>query len=107
MTKTEQFFFDHAGWGYDPLTETSDEGRARCAKRLAAAEQWATDEGMSFEWTPDEYADEPGEWCCVARDAGGVVLASLGGVGFESGEPWGDPYRRVVEAELALEARGA
>ena len=34
MTKQEQFFYDHAGWSYDPKTETPEQGRERCAKDL-------------------------------------------------------------------------
>ena len=34
-----------------------------------------------------------------------TVVASLSGIDFgRDGEPWGDPYKRIVEAELALES---
>jgi hypothetical protein len=40
------------------------------------------------------------------RDKAGKVVQSLGGVDFgRDGDPWGQPYARVVEAELALEQR--
>ena len=43
-------------------------------------------------------------WVCLIRDPEGNVCGSLGGVDFgRDGEPWGDPHRRVVEAELASE----
>jgi len=47
MTPAQQFFYEHAGWGYNPAIETEEQGRRR------------------------------------------------------DGDPWHDPYRRVVEAELA------
>lgn len=81
---------------------------AQVAYDLARAEKWARDEGIEFEWKddPDSYRDysdsEPGVMVfefCVAVNEDGEVLASLGGVGDASTE-----YRRVVEAELALEA---
>lgn len=45
-------------------------------------------------------------WQCEGDDMGALTYrASLGGIDFgRDGEPWGNPYRRVVEAELALEA---
>ena len=58
-----QFFLKHAGYSYNPKTETLMQGRIRSARALAKAEREARD-----------------------------------------GEPWGDPYRRIVEAELAIEA---
>lgn len=106
------FFHEHAGWSYDPAKETSAQGRRRGAQRLAKAERIASDRGYSFEWQVDhidssEFSDEQPPWqlwCCVMRSVDGTVLQSLGGVDFgRDGDPWGDPYRRVVEAELALE----
>jgi hypothetical protein len=106
------FFLKHAGYSYDPQTETPLQGRIRCAKTLAAAERRAHDAGCSFEWRVDDidssdFDDSPEPWAlwvCIARDANGNVFASLGGVDFgRDKEPWGDPYRRVVEAELAAE----
>ncbi len=48
-------------------------------------------------------------WSCVVRGgpngANRWPLASIGGVDFGPGrDPWMDPYRRVVEAELSIEA---
>ena len=40
MTPAE-FFFTHAGYSYDPKTETPEQGRAKCAQRLAEAEEEA------------------------------------------------------------------
>jgi len=108
-----QFFYRHAGYSYDPKTQTKAEGRRECAKTLARAERLAFKAGVSFQWTEDPYgADSAGEfsssgpfWQCVARDASGVICASVGGVDFgDGGVPWGDTYSRVIQAELSLEA---
>ena len=112
MDKVEAFFYEHAGYSYGP-GETPEQGRERCAKALAAAERRASEEGWSFQWEVDQHSDSS-DWCdeqpaysvwdCVARDVAGEVRASLGAIDFGcDGEPWDDPYRRVVEAELALE----
>lgn len=105
------FFYLNAGWSYDPQTESSEDGRTRCAQSLALAEFQALSRGWSFQWELDgmtnrEWTDEGEEtatWQCTARDENGEVRGALCGIDFASGEPWGDPYRRVVEAELALE----
>lgn len=108
------FFRKHAGYSHNPATETEAQGRARCACNLAAAERYAGDVGLSFEWSVDdidssEWSDDPepwAQWACVCRDMSGAVVASLGGIDFgRDGEPWGDPYRRVIEAELAAEVK--
>lgn len=108
-----RYFMEWAGTSWKP-PQTKAQGCYQGARRLAAAERWARDAGLTFEWDLDGYTSA--EWCddshpwptwrCVARDASGTVVASLMGVDFgREGEPWGDPYRRVVEAELALEAK--
>ena len=106
------FFLKHAGYSYDPKAETASQGRIRCAQSLARAEFTARELGYSFEWSVDdtdssEWSDETpawAQWVCVMRDQNGKIESSLGGVDFgRDGDPWGNPYRRVVEAELALE----
>ena len=116
MQTPVQFFAEHAGFSHDPQTETPEQGRARGAARLANAEAWARDSGCSFAWEIDPYVDSSDHeteddgpphalWMCVMRDAEGAVIGSLGGVDFgRDVEPWGDPYRRVCEAETACEA---
>ena len=109
MTKLEQFFFDNAGCSYDPKTETKQEGQARGAAELAKAMHYALDKGWTFEWDHDA-----GESCncgekncghtveyCLLEDAsnGNRILGSLSGICGATAD-----YRRVVEAELALEA---
>jgi hypothetical protein len=114
------FFLANAGYSYDPKTETPMQGRIRCAQDLAYAEKHAREAGASFEWSHDvdstsadwiaphndggRLRDPWYAWVCLARGADGKVFASLGGIDFgRDGSPWGDPYRRVVEAELACE----
>lgn len=120
LNAVEQFFYDQAGYSYDPLKETAEEGRRKGAILLASAEQWAHESGYSYEWSIDHgsssadwiEANEDGGknneswqvWSCVMRDSEGNIVQSLYSIDFgRDGEPWGDPYRRVVEAELALE----
>lgn len=122
MTKRQTpyaFFREHAGYAYDPKIETAAQGRARCARALAAAEQWARDEGYSFSWSIDPLAssadwiadggrdcDPWAVWQCAMLDPEGDCAASLHGIDFgREGRPYGDPYRRVVEAELAAEVQ--
>lgn len=54
MNLREKFFYNHAGFSYDPKTETPEQGRARCAKLLAKAEEFAIEESIRFEWMPDD-----------------------------------------------------
>jgi len=107
MTKQEQFFYDNAGGCYDPATETWEEGRTRSAVRLAQAETWAVQEGLRYCWWPDpdgccmddcDHADC--EYCELVHPDG-IVRESLSGICGATPD-----YRRVVQAELALEAMG-
>lgn len=112
MKTAYDFFHAHAGYSYDPATETPEQGRARCAQELADAEAAAREGGLSFAWDVDTDADsrdfKPKTerydlWACTAYDENGNVCGSLGGVDFGAdGSPYADSYRRVVEAELAL-----
>ena len=106
------FFHKHAGYSYG--SEGPEAGRIRCARALADAERAGSDAGFSFEWEHDHDIDssewrddvEPyATWACYCRDVNGILLSSLHGIDFgPDGEPWDQPYRRVVEAELASEA---
>jgi hypothetical protein len=119
MTQTERFFFDNAGFGYNPKTETKRQGKKRWAQELAKAEAFASEHGWRAEWVCDEDADasfvdtwedvkDRDAWHaeehtaegCVLKDASGETLASLWGI-FDADVN----YRRVVEAELAQEAK--
>lgn len=119
MTQAEQFFYDNAGYSYDPATETSEQGRERCAREMARAEAYGREQGWEVEWAWDNNPDESfvddwnpaeqAEWksqeheCFVAllRDRSDNVLASCGGI-FDPSKP----YMQVMEAELMLEALG-
>lgn len=118
----KDFFYKHAGYSYDPAKETEAEGRERGAIQLAQAEQYALNNDWEVVW---EYDQEPCIGCdcgdfdcpCYARrehetfaafltDGRGReshhILAALGSICEPSEE-----YRRVVNAELALEAMPA
>jgi len=112
LTEAEAFFWANAGWSYMPGQETPEQGRMEGAKRLAAAEQWLKDEGGNATWEVDQVHDreECNYVCCVAvccecgrKCCCGERSAVLGGIDAEEE----DNYRRVVEAELALELMNA
>lgn len=106
--KAFRFFLNNAGYSNPP-------GRVACAAALAKAEKKARDLNLSFYWEADNDADlgDHEYWCAMAKhgkncshSAEGVSLMVNGSV-LES--LWGiidatADYRRVVEAELALEA---
>lgn len=105
------FFMTHAGSSYRPGVETEETGRRRGAADLVRAERWARATGVSFVWSDDwevtnhveafDCYDREPDTCemCDAYDADGVPVASLCCIDDATPE-----YRRVVEAELALEA---
>lgn len=122
MTPSESFFFRNAGHSYDPSRETKRTGRIRYARELARAENEAKVRGWSVLW--EDEIDVDLSWCECETD--GVehehevlcailygedwtntlksrrdmkVLGSLGNIVDADRN-----YRRVVEAELALEA---
>jgi hypothetical protein len=108
-----EFFFEHAGYGYNPDTESPFAGRVSCATDLARAEYLAWDQGYTFHWSVDPYtysSDWSDElpayqvWDCIMRSGSGNVVSSLGGIDFgPDGTPWDGYYKRVIEAELAME----
>ena len=121
LTADEKFFFDNAGYSYDSKTETAVEGKIRCAKQLALAERAAQLSEVKYDWQyedfPIEDALDPSVYdtreefkaycdkyrdnhlCAIIRSKDGEVLGSLGSIiGADAN------YRRVIEAELALEA---
>lgn len=118
LTSDQAFFYEHAGWSYDPETETSEQGKVRVAKLLAKAEQLAKKRLVHFDWTIDREADssdfseeQPAWdlWICTLHHEKGTKLntMSLCGIDFgRNGTPWGNPYMRVVEAEMAYEYLG-
>lgn len=110
-----KFFYENAGYSYGK-GETQEQGRRRAARSLATAEQYASAHGWTVDWEHEEgpWEDFYGEGqtaddveqvvVAILKDANGEVLGSLGGIteGFDSAA--NRKYRRVVEAELALEA---
>ena len=122
MNTDEQFFYDHAGYGWNPVTETEDQGRVNNARALANAERTARERWWVVYWEDDwsigcthrkfygEAYDEPypadPETCervtlveIGDNDDDNGVLASIGCVDDAT-----DDYRRVLAAELASEA---
>lgn len=107
------FFYEWAGWSYDPKIETSDQGKMRCAVMLANAERHAKSTGMRYEWRVDPHVDSRefnsekpyyNSYCCTIHRRDGVCVGSLGGIDFGRGiNPKDSTYKRVVEAELACE----
>lgn len=109
-----QFFYNQAGYSV-AKGETKEQGRARTARQLAKAERDAKSLGYRFEWEEDwsigshreyygadsAYAHREPDTCetCMCISPEGEVVASLGCIDDASAN-----YRRVVEAELALEA---
>jgi len=107
-----QFFYDHAGWSHDPQIETSEQGRRKCAELLARVTSRAFNDGVYFDWSIDPCIDSSdfssksnpwSLWVCRMYDSNGNMVDSLCAIDFgRDGSPHGDPYKRVVEAELAL-----
>jgi hypothetical protein len=107
------FFLENAGFSYNPKTETQEQGKMRCARILAKAERQASERGFFYRWSIDPHNDssdfdddhEPWQlWQCSMYNADGRIVNSLHGIDFgRDVEPWGNNYRRVVEAELATD----
>lgn len=127
MDAAEQFFYDHAGFSHNPLTETPEQGRYQTAVELADAENAALALGwwITVETDPDVMEDDADSVGMVARGeavnlvvtlhgTGPVrsdttlvnrvpqVLGSISGVVVTNED---DAYLRVVATELALEAQ--
>jgi hypothetical protein len=116
LNDDQRFFFDHAGYGYNPATETPEQGRTRCAIALEVAERSVRNlrhaEPIAFVWEVDpdidssEYDDSEKPYalwqCCLMVND--TPANSLHGIDFgRDGSPIGAAYARVVEAELAAE----
>lgn len=119
ISADEQFFIDHAGYSYDPKTETPEDGQLRCARAMRKAERHAADAGWTVTWMVEEdpmWDDDVDrehtdydQFLALLHDEDGELLASLGCIDLgpnqypDHGDRT-DPYVRVVEADLALEA---
>ncbi len=100
MVEAYRFFREHAGGVVGRSGAT--------ALEMARNHRAALARGWSFDWQWDNEpwdADCPApEYIlgCVLRDENGDVLASLWSIGVNDMQ---DPYLKVVEAELAIEAQ--
>lgn len=107
-----KFFLANAGYSYG-RDETPMQGRRRCAQALARAERKAIADGCAYFWERDtdidssEWSDERpawNTWNCRMFNADGRAVATLYGIDLgRDGDPFGHPYARVVQAELAQE----
>lgn len=116
-----RFMLEHAGYSYHYGRETPEQGRVRSALALARAEYAFELSPSSVEWVDDDdadtsFLDQPGweenraayrrgEYVfkgAILRDGSGEEIKSLWSIHLP--RDWhADPYRRVVEAELAGE----
>ena len=112
-----KFFSKNAGSSYTPGKETRAQGKRRGAQALAHAEaeaarrgwrvEWDHEQDVDLSWADDEQREDIDEVLeAVLKDENGHVLASLGNITFGRDSMANRNYRRVVEAELALEALG-
>jgi hypothetical protein len=102
-----EFFMGNGAWSYDPETETSEQGRRRCAMELVAAEDKLRKGPYFWHVEPDDHpydGDAPWDgpvWVVTLYNVADVdepeVVAAMGGVACDAG----DDYLRVVAAELA------
>lgn len=110
----EQFFFDNASqysWR-SAEGETQHHGHCTTAILLAEAERYAAKHGWEVDWVPEpDQLGSRGEnytgtlWLVFLHDSEGDELANVGGVESDSDMPAaGEHHRRVVAAELALQA---
>lgn len=112
MQTPYQFFLANAGYGRGP-NESEKQARMRCARELAKAERKAAAGGFTYVWSVDPLSDssdfedsgDPWQlWQVCMLNSDGRIVASLHGIDFgRDGSPWGDNYRRVVEAEIACD----
>lgn len=112
MNQAEQFFYEHAGYSWDPKKETMEDGRRKSAKDLADAEYRAYSEGYTFDWEVDptinssdfdDVSPPYALWVCTLRDPGGDAVESLSGIDFGPDGLPGCTYGREVCAGLAYE----
>jgi hypothetical protein len=105
-----QFFYEHAGYSFDPVNELRECARHRNAQALADAERRMIAGPYYVETSPDPWPYDGDDnydgpvWIVslfrVDDRSEPECIGSIGGVAAEHD----DPYMRVVAAELALEA---
>lgn len=101
---------------YRPSIETPEQGAVRAALELARAEYALRASSVEVSWQRDPYPDL--SWCdaeqlrelragetemleCTLYGPDGEPIESMGGIHVLAGD---ESYKRVVEAELALQA---
>lgn len=120
LTDDEQYFYDNAGYSFDPAIETEDHGHAVTAIDLATAERVAKKAGAYIQWQRDweserdinegitlDSKDYIMSWTAVlyapvhkTNDVDWEPGASLGGI--DNGTK--EDMSRVIYAQLAIEA---
>lgn len=103
-----RFFYQHATNDHEYVAD-----RIATAQTLASAEQWAREADITFDWVDDwavgdhvaefgDAYDKQPESCegCIAHNCRRQVVASLWCI-----DDADTNYRRVIEAELAAEAK--
>jgi|SRR5882672_7371092 len=105
LDKAQRFFFDNAGYSWNPRKETPAQGRTRGAMALRAAEQAYSDAeayaSVEFCVWPDEiatYEDGEQRYMMAIRDGDGHTMNSCGAMDSED-----STQRRIMHAELALD----
>lgn len=110
LTNDQQFFFDHAGYGYNQFTETPEAGRTSGAIKLAEAEatfmraaqiadvliEWANDSDGAYSAKKDGNKFKSCEFASILINS--ECAASLASI-LDADKN----YRRVIRAELANE----
>ena len=116
-----EFFHEHAGWSYDPETETAEQGRSRCAAELAKADaalraaidndtariRWMPDDNPDLSWADEDTLDKIDREVWTVEGCVLETRCEKCGAWSHAESLWGivgpsdDPYRHVVEAELA------
>lgn len=108
-SKAAAFFYEHAGYSYNPATETAEDGRTRCAEKLARAEEISARRGWYVRIHDDHDGPmeddvdsigrvERGEAVCLGvtlQDETGRTMASLWGI-VVRGDPWANGYRHCA-----------
>jgi hypothetical protein len=117
LTESERFFYEHNAYCHAP-DESAESGRTRAAILSAFAERESERRGWYVNWSIDQDADTTStddycvsgnpQWEAVLYDAERQYLASLCGIDFAEdysySDPSGEPYVRIVAAELAQDA---
>lgn len=90
-----QFFLKNQSGNPDPAE------RIRIARALSDAERKARDAGYCYSWL--QYRPN-GLWACAMIGHGGLTILERDSIEFEDGSsPFGNPGRRLIEAEIFLE----